>query len=162
MSCSDLWVGWMWMRLLMLKWQDKGTVTSPWCEQGCVVQLTMDDTFMLKSEWVHPYWLIDWKKLARCTNWEYNLLTNQNMDSQQFPSLAFKALFYWQLFLASTPLFICQPSSCSKSGLVWTLHWTLQTRIKDHLSPWVHLVSKYTVNLIVRVKRPESHFSFSE
>lgn len=31
----------------MLKRQDKATVTSL---QGCVMQLTMDDTFMLKSE----------------------------------------------------------------------------------------------------------------
>lgn len=34
----------------MLKWQDKGTVTSLRCEQGCSVQLTKDGTFMLKSE----------------------------------------------------------------------------------------------------------------
>lgn len=50
MSYGDVWVGRERKGLLMLKWQDRSTVTSLWRGQGCEVQLPVDDTFMLKSE----------------------------------------------------------------------------------------------------------------
>lgn len=49
-SCSIVWVVGAWMRLLMLEWQDKTTVTSQWCDQECAMHLIIDDTFMLSSE----------------------------------------------------------------------------------------------------------------
>lgn len=62
-------------------------------------QLTTDDTFMLKSvSGSIPAAVLIQGIMARCVNMEWNLLLNRNRDCQQFTSLAFRALFYWQMF----------------------------------------------------------------
>lgn len=74
------------------------------------------------------------------------------MDCQQFPSLAFKALCYWQLFWHWLPhSLINLRGSFPMSGLVWTL----QGKSKRSLIS-INLVSNYSVDLIERVNCPEN------
>lgn len=88
MNCIHVWVGWMWIRQLMLRWQDKDTVTSMWCQQRCLVQQTMDDTVILMSRDGR----IDWMKFVKCVN------KSTNMNCQQLFWLTIKALFLWEIF----------------------------------------------------------------
>lgn len=117
-GAAAVWAGWMWIRLLMLKWQDKGTVTSQWCEQGCVVQLTIDDTFMLVSDSgrIPTAVLID-------RGWNGELAGNY-IDWQirtgivsNFPSFAFKALIHRQLFRQLHSAFTCEVP------FQWRIQW---------------------------------------
>lgn len=68
---AKMLVGGMWIRLLILKQPDKGTVTSLWCKTRVrAATHTGWHIYAEVREKVHPFWLIDWKKLARCTNRE--------------------------------------------------------------------------------------------
>lgn len=102
-------VGGVWTRPPMLKRQDNvSTITSQQCEPGCNSPRVTH--FMLKSE-------------SGCIptgvsiegSWHGSLTGNQihrqtrMWNRQQFPSFAFKALFYWQAFLAPTRLYTWQP-----------------------------------------------------
>lgn len=146
MSYSDAWVGRMWKKkkkkaadaemagqeyshLTVMRTRVRGATHNGWHINAEV------------REWVHPYWSIDWKKLARCPNRESNCMINQNMVCQQFPSLAFPALSYWQLLCHWLPYSLVNLREVFffMGGLVWMLNF--KTRIKHHSPDSILLIT---------------------
>ena len=72
------------------------------------------------------------------------------MDCQRFPSLAFKAFFYWQLFWHRLPYSLCPTERFL--FYKWTAVNCTEPCKPDSLIP-MNLVSNYSVHLIARVER---------
>lgn len=134
MNCTHVWVGWMQIRQLMLRWQDKDTVTSVWRQQRCLAQQTMDDTVILTPR----KGCIDWMKFVKCIN------KSTNKNCHQLIWLTISTLFLWEIFWHWLFYsFVKLKGLFFINDLKWTLHLKLLFRIRDHPSAWIFLAPEY-------------------